>query len=804
MTNALIYDQPDVPSASVLDPSNLYVLVDDATAYPTLETYRMAVSLFLGGSPTVLTPGTSVSLDGTEQFTILVNSADVANKVTIPASQTAFIVNVSDSAANLDVVAEGTASTILTPGQGAYFVWDGSSVHDITLGSSVSVDAVISGASANPVQNQVVKAYIDARSPVRDGDQVVTGSGSASTDASALTAAVSALNTAAAGGTLWIDGSVKINSTHDFTTPVSIRGLSSDASIEVTDSAGKFTWGSAWSAYSDGSATAITATADYANSFVSAAQAFNPGDLVVLFSDDAISDVLPHNAGGEQRPMEIHQVAVDAGSDEYEIFDFVRDALTSTPKVVKADVLTQPGAENRSNVYIGDFSLRMNSAITTAFIFDCRLLNGLKVRNVTFEQSAGAGGPGYFRFHFCTDVDVGFCTCDGLENFDERYLFLVGVVNGFRLHNCKLKKASHIFTTTASHTSGLHRWGTPRNVVVENNLISVDGYDATGLWALDTHSEGWAVCFQNNLIVVSGLRPSNTAITSRARAAIIRNNVIDGSGLHRGIMVRCFDAEVAGNLIRNTWIPIKVADSDEITYDNAMIVGNRIIGGSSLALAAIELEGGDHHHVIHNVIADRGGSAIWSQDGSALVITHNDIHSITDGGGTTAAIAITGTGGDSASDSIISHNTLHDVALKGISVLGAGSGNVITHNSFFDVTGTLITLDTNSARIACNDLSKGPNTYSIDCGSADENEVIITANAMDGYGSGSMGLTGSNAVIILATHKRQNFIDATLGTYTPTNVTTDRTFDADTVAVAELADIVGTLIADLKIQGHIK
>ncbi len=34
--------------------------------------------------------------------------------------------------------------------------------------------------------------------------------------------------------------------------------------------------------------------------------------------------------------------------------------------------------------------------------------------------------------------------------------------------------------------------------------------------------------------------------------------------------------------------------------------------------------------------------------------------------------------------------------------------------------------------------------------------------------------------------------------YTPTNVTTDRAFDADTVLVAELADVVGTLIADLQ------
>jgi hypothetical protein len=41
----------------------------------------------------------------------------------------------------------------------------------------------------------------------------------------------------------------------------------------------------------------------------------------------------------------------------------------------------------------------------------------------------------------------------------------------------------------------------------------------------------------------------------------------------------------------------------------------------------------------------------------------------------------------------------------------------------------------------------------------------------------------------------------TAATYTPTNVVTDRSYDADTVAIAELADIVGTLIADLQSIG---
>lgn len=40
-------------------------------------------------------------------------------------------------------------------------------------------------------------------------------------------------------------------------------------------------------------------------------------------------------------------------------------------------------------------------------------------------------------------------------------------------------------------------------------------------------------------------------------------------------------------------------------------------------------------------------------------------------------------------------------------------------------------------------------------------------------------------------------------TYTPSNVTTDRTYDANATTLDELADIVGTLIADLKLTGII-
>lgn len=47
------------------------------------------------------------------------------------------------------------------------------------------------------------------------------------------------------------------------------------------------------------------------------------------------------------------------------------------------------------------------------------------------------------------------------------------------------------------------------------------------------------------------------------------------------------------------------------------------------------------------------------------------------------------------------------------------------------------------------------------------------------------------------------FIMASQQTYTPTNVTTDRAFDANSTSIDEIADCLGTLIADLQTAGLI-
>ena len=55
----------------------------------------------------------------------------------------------------------------------------------------------------------------------------------------------------------------------------------------------------------------------------------------------------------------------------------------------------------------------------------------------------------------------------------------------------------------------------------------------------------------------------------------------------------------------------------------------------------------------------------------------------------------------------------------------------------------------------------------------------------------------SGKIPIATTNGRLTDLTASAA-YTPTNVTTDRSYDADLTTVDELADVLGTLIADLK------
>jgi len=78
---------------------------------------------------------------------------------------------------------------------------------------------------------------------------------------------------------------------------------------------------------------------------------------------------------------------------------------------------------------------------------------------------------------------------------------------------------------------------------------------------------------------------------------------------------------------------------------------------------------------------------------------------------------------------------------------------------------------------------------------SDDQTLTLTALANTFVGFMTQ-IVGTNLVMVQMVSPRQQS-----SAYVVTNGTTDRTYDADTVAVAELADIVATLIVDLQAIG---
>lgn len=134
-----------------------------------------------------------------------------------------------------------------------------------------------------------------------------------------------------------------------------------------------------------------------------------------------------------------------------------------------------------------------------------------------------------------------------------------------------------------------------------------------------------------------------------------------------------------------------------------------------------------------------------------------------------------------------------DVTGSFVSVVGEGSVadtiDTITFNGGTPKHGMQLVLTAGSSSV---DITIANFTGNIHCG----------ADRVLSHGSG-------NIVLKYSVHQGKwimlSFIpDQQAEIYTPTNVSIDRSFDADTVAVAELADVVGTLVADLQFLGLIK
>ena len=80
------------------------------------------------------------------------------------------------------------------------------------------------------------------------------------------------------------------------------------------------------------------------------------------------------------------------------------------------------------------------------------------------------------------------------------------------------------------------------------------------------------------------------------------------------------------------------------------------------------------------------------------------------------------------------------------------------------------------------------------------NDARLTAEVSDSvYSAGWDGITTVAASKNAIYDKIQTLLGSSA--YTPTNVTTDRSYDANATSIDELADVLGTLISDLQGKG---
>lgn len=156
-----------------------------------------------------------------------------------------------------------------------------------------------------------------------------------------------------------------------------------------------------------------------------------------------------------------------------------------------------------------------------------------------------------------------------------------------------------------------------------------------------------------------------------------------------------------------------------------------------------------------------------------------------------------------------------NVVLPALSFLDATiltiSGGVVTaaQSSHIIAAQTGTTDDLDTITVGYDKLDAAGNTY--------RPLLLITADTGDTitlkHGTGNLDFVGSLDIVLTpgawallryngTNWQNMNIVPQT-GAYTPTNVTPDRAYDADTVLVAELADVVGTLIADLQAAGLI-
>lgn len=884
-----IYDLTTLEGSSLSQPGSVWLAVEDRSVSPS-RSRKLALANVAGNTgttPTKLAPVAPVTLSGTENFQVAVDSSSPGNIVTVPSTKEHLIVNTSQNGQDLVVATTGNSTVQLSPGESLWVLWDGSS-HDITLesgGSSGSVDAAMSDTSSNPVQNkvikqyvdgiagaaidsamsdtspnpvqnQVIKAYVDLKAPdidnamsdisanpvqnqvikayidgltgsaiddamsdvstnpvqnkvikeyvdtigggtgvvdtavsttsnnavrnsaitqyvnrsgrVRSTDYVIKGSGDTATDDAAWTAAIAQFNSQGYGGTIWLDGEVRINSLKEFGNHVpKVRGLSNDAAMLVTSNLGRIRNANGWAApCSTAGGSVLPATYEGQSLVSSPNLAFSPGDWMMIWSNNNLPNVVPHYSGGNQYPCEMHMVQFNRGGSSYDIQDLVLDDLTVSPQIAKIPMKTQPNSK-RSDAIFADFTIRQASSYNANVLFHLHCLNGVLFENVNWELSATAAGPGYAWFRACANIHVRGCDNDGLNGTDGTkgygYWFVVDAVNGFHMTDCNSRRQRHSFTTTAHVDNGSNsRWGTPHACSVTNSRFW-SNYEIANPQPLDTHAEGKNITFENNDFYLPGEPYFGYGIGGRARNVTIKSNRFWGpkGKPSYGIRNYAYNTIITDNDFHDVWVPILHAVLNGQYMNHCVIEQNRMHGTSLSTGYAIGIDGGTDHRIRNNLIEDYNRRAIEIKGGSNIEISGNTIRGI--GTGLGLGVIDLSSSVSTVSSVDIFRNSFVDCGSQPcIRINGSGNNNRVINNEFINSSSGSAYVQFSGGtghHVRGNDFPNMVSSYTINTGTLTGGAIKIRGNLMHDWGPQLMGLTGTNAASIQSASVPYNMVD---------------------------------------------
>ena len=665
-----------------------------------------------------------------------------ADDVSVVQTSTPVTITSTDDFANLARLNDGDV-VILATTDGGLFVYDSDGTHTVdnvdVFNGPESVGRYVrfnTGATESPITS--------------DPSIIVAGSGDASADATALSAAVAQLN-AAGCGTLWIDGTVIVNTTQAFTGPINVRGLNREGvpviESRITTADPVFSWNDSWAPAAQ-STYSITTPNAFSEYFTSSAHDFSEGDWVVLWSNDQITGVPPHyGTGMGQHPMELHQVQVwdDDNSRAY-VEGFVVDQLTEDGLALACVCDMDEGVlvDNLKFTFTGT---QADYAVTLKF--QC-IENVVVADTVQFDRTS----PGCVSFNFCAN-SVCRAHFDGTAADDGVYHVVAGVVNGLLVDGV-YRGGRHVFTTTSGDAEQLPNATTPYYTISAVN-------SGTDTLTIGSHglSVGDAVEFDS----VSGTAPANLSEDTVYWVHTVSGDDVKlkstvGGGVHdigspgEGSMRLYRQARWGTPLgVRCHGVAYVTPRLDDTTWETHVCWDTHAEGWGIVCAMQFNCTG------YAGVAAQTRSRATLFQD--CYVWGGRETSSAAKGIRTYAAdtriqnchfedLWLAVSIESPATNTDISHCTFEDI--KGPAVYCVyGSDHTVRNNAFRDCAGTasgspflsksVLWFDTtgDGIRVANNDIPLVSNDFSIDANQSDADDITVEGNVLKGYGTHSAG-----------------------------------------------------------------